>query len=83
MGMLGIFILTTAISIEASRGPTGKSEDAYKALGKATYVQTGTNVNIKQLEKRYTPKVVKEYGPWIAGIVKVMNDKKISFEWTF
>jgi len=83
MSLLGVFVLTTAISIEFSRGPTGKTDDAYKALGKATFVQTGTDKIVKQFEKRYTPKAVKEYGGWIAGIMKVVNDQKISFEWTF
>lgn len=83
MDMLSIFLLTTAISIEVSRGPSGNSEDAYKALGKATYIQTGTDKAVSKLEKRYTPKLVKEYGGWIAGIAKAMSEKKISFEWTF
>lgn len=81
--MFGVFVLTTAISIEMSRGPTGKDQDAIKALGKATYVQTGTDKIVKNAERKYTPKLVKEYGGWIAGIAKILNDKKISFEWTF
>lgn len=81
--MFGVFILTTAIGLEATRGPSGQVDDAYKALGKATYIQTGTDKMVKRLEKRYTPEVVKEYGGWIAGIVKVVKDQKVSFEWTF
>lgn len=83
MSFIGVFVLTTAITIEASRVPAGQAEDAYRALAKAIYVQTETDKVVKDLEKRYTPKIVKEYGGWIAGITKVMVEKQISLEWTF
>lgn len=81
MMLLKVVILTTALHIQSARARG--EEDAYKALAKATYIQTGTDDMVSVLEKRYTPKVVKEYGGWIAGIAKVMNDRMISFKWTF
>ena len=81
--MVGIFVLTTAITIQSSRLPAGEAVDAYRALAKATYLQTESDQIVKNLEKKYTPKYVKEYGPWIAGITKVAIEKQFSVEWTF
>jgi len=83
MSMLGIFVLTTAIGIGASRSPASEEQDALKALAKATYIQTETDKQVKDLEKRYIPKELKEYGGWITGTTKAIVDKKVSFEWTF
>lgn len=82
-GPLTIFVLSTAISISATREPASDTSGAYKALMKATYIQSGMNKQVKTMEKRYIPKVWKEYGGWLAGISKVITDKRVSFEWTF
>lgn len=82
--VIGVFILTTAITVQTVvREPTGNYDDAYKALGKATYIESGADKIVKRVEKKYTPQVVKEYGGWIAGILKVMSDQRISLEWKF
>ena len=83
MSMISIFILTTAIGIESSRSPSSESKNAYRALAKATYVQTNVDDKVKEIEKRVVPKSLKEYGGWITGIAKAVNEKKISMEWTF
>jgi galactokinase len=83
MGMLGIFVLATAINISTTRSPASKTHDAYNALVKATYLQTGTDKIAQDLEKKYVPKKVKEYGGWITGMIKIVRDQKVSFEWTF
>lgn len=83
MTMLGIFIMSTAIGVGASREPASEKKDAYKALAKATYIQSGANKRLKELEKEYIPKPLKEYGGIISGATKIMTEKKISFEWTF
>jgi hypothetical protein len=83
MSMFGIMVLSVAIGVGTSQGPASTTNDAYKALAKASYIQTGTDKKVKVIEKNITPKIVKEYGGWIAGIAKIVNDKKISLEWTF
>jgi len=83
MSIFGIFVLTTAIGMEVSRSPASETHDAYQALVKATYIQMGVDKQMKSLEKKYVPLIVKEYGGWITGITKIVSDKKISFEWTF
>jgi len=81
--MLNILLLTTAIGIGASRSPASESKDAYKAIAKATYIKSGYDKKVKQLEKKVIPKDVREYGGWITGLTKVAIEKKISVEWTF
>lgn len=83
MSVLGIFILTTAIGIESTREPASESSNAYKALIKATYIQTDSEKLVKEFEKKYIPKIVKEHGLWITTTTKVIVEKKISMEWTF
>jgi len=81
--MFGVFILTTAIGVEVSRSPSSEKMNAYKALSKAIYLETGANKKVKELERKLIPEELKEYGGWITGIVKIANEKKISLEWTF
>jgi len=83
MTLLGIFVLSSAIGINSVRTPSSEKEDAYKALAKATYIQTNSDKKLKEIEKKYIPKELKEYGGWITGTTKIIVDKKISFEWTF
>lgn len=83
MSILGVFILSTAIGIGASRSPASESKDAYNALVKATYIHTGFDHQMKAIEKKYVPKELKEYGGWITGTAKIAIEKKVSFEWTF
>lgn len=81
--MFGILILSTAIGVGSTRGPASEKEDALKALAKATYIQTGVNKQVKELEKEYVPEELRKYGGVLTGIAKAINEKKVSFEWTF
>lgn len=83
MDILGIFVLSTALTIGVTRGPASDQQSAYKALIKATYIQTGMDKEAKALEKRYVPKYIKEYGAWITLTGKIVTEKKVSYEWTF
>jgi hypothetical protein len=83
MDMFGILILSTAISISNTRNLASNEQDAYRAIMKASYIQTGMDKQVKNIEKKYTPNYVKEYGGWITLTGKVITSKKISYEWTF
>ena len=83
MSILGVFILSTAIGIGATRSPSSEEKDAYTALFKATYIETKFDKQLKQFEQKYVPKELKEYGGWITGVTKIAVEKKVSFEWTF
>lgn len=81
--MFSIFILTTSIGIGSSRGPSSEQEDAYKALAKATYIQTGADKRLKYLEKALIPDPIRKHGGTIASAAKIVIERRISFEWTF
>jgi len=84
MSPFGALILTTSIALSsASNGAQNDEKTALIALGKATYIKSGLNVHVKNLEKRYISKEMREYGGWIAVIGKTIGEKKISIEWTF
>lgn len=84
---MNAFILSTAI---AWGGPNpgqivydNPEKEAIRALGKACYREFGLDEVAKRLEKRYVPKYVKEYGVWPTLVIKVVTEKRISYEWTF
>jgi hypothetical protein len=83
MSTLAVIVLTTAVGFEVNRSPSSEARDAFKTAVKAAYIQTGTDEYVKTFERKYTPKVVKEYGGWVAGIVKVVTEKRVSVAWKF
>jgi len=76
-------ILLTAIGVSTAKADNNQTNDALKALAKATYVHSGLNKKAKKLEKKYIPKPVKKYGAWVGIGYKIVVEKRISFEWTF
>lgn len=67
---------------------TPQSEDvAINAAIRACYIQSGLQKNVDNLTdsltNKYTPDIVKEYGPWMITILKIQQEKKISFKWSF
>lgn len=87
MTIISGLILSMAMTYQFAREPSGKSEDAMKAVAKASYIQSGVDKDVnkieKHLEQQYMPQVVKDYGGWIAAIVKVGTEHQISFSWKF
>lgn len=83
MSALAVIVLTTAVGFEVSRYPSSNAMDALKTATKAAYIQTGTDDYVKHFERKYTPEVVREYGGWVAGIVRVVNERRVSFLWKF
>lgn len=75
--------MSAAIGIGTTRSPSSEEKNAYRAVMKASYIETGADKRIKALEKIYIPKELKKYGAWITGTTRLVADKKISFEWTF
>lgn len=83
--MMSIFapiILTTAI-VTTPNANGGETRDAVKAVAKATYKETNLDDQIKRLEKRYISKQMRVYGGYVSLVAKIVNDKRISVEWTF
>jgi len=83
MSLIGTFILTTAISITASRSPASNEGDAYRALTKATFLQTGVDVKVKEFEEEYINEDVRKYTGWTMIVIKISSEKRIGYEWKF
>lgn len=85
--MMNAFVLSTAIAWGgANAGQVvydNPEREALKALGKACYVELGLDVVAKRAEKKYVPQIVKEYGVWPTLVIKVVTEKRLSYEWTF
>jgi hypothetical protein len=80
MEFISILVLSVAIN---TRAPSSDTRDALAAVAKAGYIQTGLDKKVKVLEKKYVPEVVRENAGWMTLIIKITNEKKISYEWTF
>lgn len=77
-------LLTTAIFLSPNvMGKTGQEADAAKAVMKATYKQTGMDKVTKNLEKKYISDDLRFYGGYLAVIAKMIQEKKISYEWRY
>ena len=82
MYIIGSLILTTAL-VMPTRLPAGDDNVAITALVKATYVETGLDKKVKKWEVKYIPEKIRIYGGWTSQIIKIQQEKKISYEWTF
>lgn len=81
MSILGAFILTSAISMAST--PDSETQDALRALKKASYKEFKIDQYAKELERKYLPKIAKEYGGILAFTYKLTQEKRVSFEWRF
>ena len=86
MSMIAPLFLASAIAMQNPAQPANdiqQSRNAVKALAKATYKELKIDDNIVRIEKRYVTKPMRKYGVWIVTIVKIQQEKRISYEWTF
>lgn len=86
--MINAFIISTAIAWGGAPNSgqivhQNPEKEAIRALSKACYKEFGIDKVTKRLEKKYVPKELKEYGVWPVMIVKIVTEKRISYEWTF
>lgn len=81
--MIGVFVLSAAITITPHLDNTGEKKDAIKAVGKAVYKQHRIDKKLRQLEKRYLSDEVRFYGGVVINLGKIITEKKITYEWTF
>ena len=83
--MMNAFILATSLAWASPQQAVynNSKEEAIKTVGKAMYVELEINKSVNRLEKKYVPKIVKEYGTWPTLLIKIITEKKASYEWTF
>jgi hypothetical protein len=66
--------------------PLAKADSSKEAIRKASealYIQSGMDKVVKQLDKKYTPKVVKKYGGWLIAIQDSVVNEQIRYKWEF
>ena len=86
--MMNAFILSTAVAWGGASNQgqivyQNPEKEALRAVGKACYKEFGLDKVTKRLEEKYVPEEVKEYGVWPVTIIKIVTEKRISYEWTF
>lgn len=82
MTFFNVLILSTAFTFTANSSE-GEQREAIRALGKATFKQFRLDRKLKFYEEKYLSDDIREYGGWVGLIIKVSNEKRISYEWTF
>lgn len=84
MEAINIFILSTSLMVGYTPNQSSADEGlALKALAKASYRQAKVDVQVKSLEKRYVDDEFKKLSGYALLISKVINEKKVSYEWRF
>jgi hypothetical protein len=72
------------ITLECS---AGQEQNAYQAIFKATYSETGIESNVDKLEKHYenlyVDDTMKFYGGYCALIVRTITTRQASLKWSF
>lgn len=81
MSPIGFIIFATAFSI-GDVANADNQQKAIDALIKASYYQFDVDKEVKKIEEKYTPDLLKE-NPWIAYTAKVAIEKKITLQWKF
>ena len=86
--MVSAFMLSTSIfwgrlPFENSPGYANPTKEALSAFGKACYKEFELDDIANNLEKRYVPLFIKEYGVWPTLLIKATTEKRLSYEWTF
>jgi hypothetical protein len=56
---------------------------AAKKLALATYRYNDLDDGVKQLERRYVPKDVRDKAAALGIILKAVTEKQISYQWSF
>ncbi len=69
------------LSSEVSRAD--EYQEAIRKAALATYKYNGWDVRVAELDKRYTPVVIKEYGASVAILVTLAVDKRFVWKWSW
>lgn len=73
-----ITVIVSSLEVYASQ-----ETNALDHAARAFYEQSGLSKYAEQLDKKYTPKFVKEYGGWPTFIIKTVHDQKVSYKYDF
>lgn len=84
MSLVNIFIMTSFIGVIPSAGSADNREKikAMNAIAKAMYVQSDLDIKVREIEKKYVPKQIRE-NAWIIITAKMIAEQEISYQITF
>jgi hypothetical protein len=58
-------------------------EEALRHLGKAVYIELDLDQYVKRAEKKYVPRWVYTYGPYVAPVVQIATEGRVTYTWRF
>lgn len=56
-------------------------QEALSKAGKALYYQLKLQDIVNKLDKKYTPKTVKEFGGWLVIVRQIASEKQLKYTW--
>lgn len=58
-------------------------EQALRHLARAAYIEFEVDKTVKRVEKRYVPKWVYTYGPYVAPVIQIASQQRVTYTWRF
>lgn len=80
---LAPMLLTLCIAMTPNHAGANDKSQAIKYSARAYYIQSGLDKNMREFEKRIVPKDLRIYGGWIANIVKMSLERRVTYEYSF
>lgn len=66
----------------SNQAVANQDKQAIEHTVKALYIQTGINLYVEELDRKYTPTFIKEYGGWFM-LADSIGKREVKISWTF
>lgn len=83
MSLVGSVVMGAYLSVPNPVYFENAEQEAYKQLAKATYLHFELDVVAKRIEKKYTPKWVYTYGPYVGPVIQLATEQRLTYTWRF
>lgn len=81
--MLNEYVLSAYLAIAPTPAHQYEPHEAWNYAGKALYIELGMSKYIENLEKRVIPVDFQPFVSYTGTIIRLANDKKITYAWEF
>jgi len=82
--MLNEYVLAAHLAMSpVASNPQLTQQDAWRYVGKAAYIELGVGSFVKQIEKKLIPEDIRPYVSYTGTILRLVNDKQITYTWSF